>query len=339
MPSCPLSPNNVRPVEFNGYLLNEFPNSPASGSTISNEQRMVSAKFPSISYSSSPSSHHPAVAVGSQYKTHSEYYPSPNVHPHKTLSEAPSPLSIFSPSFARTSLFSSPGETSGKNMNNNGSSSNHKLPSKRDQVQHPSPSRNKKRMKSSDSNRPHIYQFNRIAYATLPLSERLAPQKENDIFLSTPNRSFTSTYSGTKDFHAEEQSIAHYNQDMPNGSKPFVATSSSSVHEEVDGIPTGVMLKRRINAVNVILQNAAIVQERKSKECSSTAEPTIPTVLPREKETSKTILKKGNAKIINEPCKDSSFEEITGNCEENLEIRDSNDLTSVAVSLLKMASG
>jgi hypothetical protein len=174
-----------------------------------------------------------------------------------------------------------------------------------------------------------------MSYATLPLSERLAPQKEDEIFLSIPHRS--SIFTGTKHLQNRELSTAHfqYHRDMPNGSKPYVAKSIHSRYESIDGIPTGDMLKRRINAVNVILQSTAIVQDRKWKECSSNANPEIPNRMACEKGTNHN----GNFKIRTKSCKNSSFEEINGNCTENSKIIDRNDLTSVAVSLLSMASG
>jgi hypothetical protein len=335
MPSCHLTPNDDKPFEFHGYLLNEFSNSSTPGSTISNEERIVSPNYPSTFSSPSSTSFYIPLTVGSNYKTHFEYCPSPNVHPLKMPSEASSPLSIFSPSFAQTSLFSSPGAKSSRKYDTSTLTSIQKLARERDQVLYASPSRTTKKMRNSDSNMPQISQFNQTSYATLPLSERLAPQKENEIFLSIPHRS--SIFTGTKDLQNRELSTAHfqYHRDMPTGGKPYVATSSHSRYESIDGIPTGDMLKRRINAVNVILQSTAIVHDRKRKECSSNANPEFRNKLAREKG----ITYNGNSKIRTKSCKNSSFKAINGNCIENSEIIDRNDLTSVAVSLLNMASG
>lgn len=324
------TPNDSPSADFHGCLMGEIFHSSTPGSTISNEQRNVSLKFLSRFSSPSSSGHLPLI-VGSNYKTHSEYCPSPNVHPLKTQSEAPSPLSIFSPSFTQTSLFSSPSAT-GSSV----SSFDKKITSKRDQVSYASHSEKKKRMRNPDSNTPHISQFNRIAYSTLSLRERLESQKDNEGFLSMPHRSSTS--KGPKDFQDGERSTAHcpYNQDVPNESKPHVATSNNPRSEEIDGISIGFMLKRRINAVGVILQSTATLHERKWEECASSANTTMPNKLPREKETSKSVNSKGTT---NTRAKPRSFQEVSGNCEENSKIIDPNDLTSVAVSLLNMASG
>lgn len=326
-----LTPNDTTSADFHGCLMGEFSNSSTPGSTTSNEQRKVSLKFPSTFSSPSSSSGHLPLTVGSTYKTHSEYCPSPNVHPLQTQSEAPSPLSIFSPSFTQTLLFSSPNATGSKKVEISVSSFDQ---SKRDQVSYSSPSGTKKRMRNSDSNTPHISQFNRIAYAALPLRERLKPQKNNEGFLSISHRSSSST--GAKDFQDCERSAAYFphNQDVPNESKPHVATSNNPRSEEIVGIPIEIMLKRRINAVGVILQSTATLHERKWEECTSSANTVIPNKLPRVRETSKSVNSKGTTKIRAKP---RSLQEVNGNC--GLKIIDRNDLTSVAVSLLNMASG
>lgn len=328
MPSRHSSPDKNTSANFRGVLLNEFANSPTPESAISNDRLIVSHTLPSV-FSSPSSCLRQTPAVGSNYKTCAEYCPSPNVHPLKTQSEAQSPLSLFSPSFTQTSMFSSPDTTRSKQVKITPANASKMKASKRDQVLNSSPGTTKKKMRTSGTDGPQTTQFKNIVFATLPLSERLAPQTGREEFLSLPHP--WSRFGATKDCRTGEQSP--YNQSSWNESKPYEITSNKSSYNRVEETSTGVMLKQRINEVGAILRKSATAQESNLMKYSSIANPAT---------SNKLMCNRDTKDIANKEIKSKPFyktvNKINGT-EENSSTSDRKDLTSIAVSLLKMASG
>lgn len=214
-----------------------------------------------------------------------QYCPSPNMHPLKSPPSKSSPLSIFSPSFLKRSLFAPEEKMSGNDVStctrsdirgDRLSLDSQKVHIKSDKFVQLQPVTTSSACPildpsfGADKGRDcEIYQtdfsFNKLAYAKLPLLERLASQNyspTSSSYSTSSNSTFSSSSSDSannegctvENDHARKYRMEHLHKSF------FKHHSSCNSYDSCDNdtdMPRGVMLSRRVKAVAALLDGTS----------------------------------------------------------------------------------